>query len=388
MEDFLEIQNIILEYKRKTYPYDGENWYYNYIKDSFPKCDEVCIYPLGNSAINLYSQLKDKLNVCYMSDGNEKKIEEYKRKNAISGVKILDEDSLYKKKNHILIIVSSVYHGEICHELQEKGFPYVYRILERQLEFQNKLKKMEILGIEKNLRQVYELVGDEMSRKVIKTIAKFLFLYEDNTNYWDSVYDKKQYFPQDIIKLTDKEVFCDVGAYDGDSFKLFLNEMQSIQEEFCGAHLFELSKKNYDILKSNISHYSKTIQDKVKCWNIGLSDKEKQIKYLDLDEQSTTRIINTVNTQHGKIIPLDTIRKQIQPTYIKMDIEGEEYAALNGAKTTIYEYEPKLGICTYHNIEDIWRIPQFINSCNKKYEIFFRHHSQSAIETVCYAVIK
>lgn len=44
-------------------------------------------------------------------------------------------------------------------------------------------------------------------------------------------------------------------------------------------------------------------------------------------------------------------------TFIKMDIEGSELKALEGAKETIKKFHPRLAISIYHRPEDIFEIP-------------------------------
>ena len=172
MFDILYLHQMIKDYSEKTHVYDGEDWYYRYILDLFPMCDEICIYPLGNSAIELYNQVKNKLNVCYMSDGNCHKVQEYKEKGLFKGVEILDIDNLYKKRKHVLILVASIYHDSICYELQKRGFENVYRIMERQLDFQSHLRNIDLDYLEQKLGQVLELLEDSSSKDVLECICK------------------------------------------------------------------------------------------------------------------------------------------------------------------------------------------------------------------------
>ena len=74
-------------------------------------------------------------------------------------------------------------------------------------------------------------------------------------------------------------------------------------------------------------------------------------------------------------------------TMLKMDIEGAEYNALEGAKDTIVEKKPKLAICIYHSDEDMVRIPEWIHELVPEYKLYVRQHSNCFCETVLYATI-
>ena len=71
-----------------------------------------------------------------------------------------------------------------------------------------------------------------------------------------------------------------------------------------------------------------------------------------------------------------------EPTFIKMDIEGAEMDALQGANGQ----RPLLSICIYHLQSDLWRIPLFIRSLAPDYKFFSRLHDGDGGRLVCYAV--
>lgn len=73
--------------------------------------------------------------------------------------------------------------------------------------------------------------------------------------------------------------------------------------------------------------------------------------------------------------------------FIKMDIEGSELAALHGCERTIRQYKPKLAITVYHNLEDFWTIPQYLNQLGLNYSFYLRHFSIHAEETVLFAKV-
>lgn len=76
-----------------------------------------------------------------------------------------------------------------------------------------------------------------------------------------------------------------------------------------------------------------------------------------------------------------------EATYIKMDIEGAEMAALEGARKTIAKFRPKLAISIYHEDDDLWKIPFYIKKQYPWYRLFIRHYTSVTTETVLYATV-
>jgi FkbM family methyltransferase len=75
-------------------------------------------------------------------------------------------------------------------------------------------------------------------------------------------------------------------------------------------------------------------------------------------------------------------------TFIKMDIEGAEFAALKGARRIIKKHKPGLAICIYHNPEDYIRIPKLIKAMAPEYKLFVRHyHKLVNNTTILYAFV-
>jgi FkbM family methyltransferase len=96
---------------------------------------------------------------------------------------------------------------------------------------------------------------------------------------------------------------------------------------------------------------------------------------LVIDSYSTTSLDNYVSN-----------KKLSRVNLIKMDIEGAEMSALEGASQVIREFKPRLAISAYHKPEDLWEIPQKLKAQNGNYRLFFGHHSPITWESVYYAV--
>lgn len=74
-------------------------------------------------------------------------------------------------------------------------------------------------------------------------------------------------------------------------------------------------------------------------------------------------------------------------SFIKMDIEGSEMAAIEGAQRLIRSYRPRLAISVYHRDFDVLDLPHRILELVPEYRFRFRHYSAGLYETVLYASV-
>ena len=143
---------------------------------------------------------------------------------------------------------------------------------------------------------------------------------------------------------------------------------------------FEPDKGNYQKLRDRRlkSHT---------CICKGVSDAVGTVYF---SEKGTSGKIADKTNVEGTPIELDTIDHAIQgqpATLIKMDIEGEELAALQGARDTIKRWKPKLAVCIYHKKEDLWEIAEYIHQLNPEYKLYMRNYEDTVTELVLYAVV-
>ena len=72
------------------------------------------------------------------------------------------------------------------------------------------------------------------------------------------------------------------------------------------------------------------------------------------------------------VLPIDDIVADLKLDaldFVKMDIEGSERRALQGAKRTLKRFKPKMAICTYHRVDDINVIPGIIREARDDYHM-------------------
>jgi hypothetical protein len=87
-------------------------------------------------------------------------------------------------------------------------------------------------------------------------------------------------------------------------------------------------------------------------------------------------------------ITVTTIDSAIEATYcfIKMDLEGWELKALEGAQEHIRNGRAILAIAVYHTVSDFWRIPEYVLSLQSNYRVYLRHYTEGWSETVMYFI--
>jgi FkbM family methyltransferase len=86
---------------------------------------------------------------------------------------------------------------------------------------------------------------------------------------------------------------------------------------------------------------------------------------------------------------IDAIARELaleRVDYIKMDTEGAEIAALEGAAATIERHRPQLAISIYHERSHYWQIPLMLQPMCRDYRFYVKHYHYTCAETLIYAV--
>jgi FkbM family methyltransferase len=181
-----------------------------------------------------------------------------------------------------------------------------------------------------------------------------------------------QYF-EDFLQLR-SEVFVDAGGYDG-----------STTAEFCARYpdyrrviLFEPSPTNMRDARARLAN-----QRDVEFIEQGLSHEAGTLAF-DPDAGSASTV------QAGGSLRIDVVTLDGavgQPvSFIKMDLEGWELNALQGARAHILEDHPKLAVSVYHAAADFWRVPEYILGLRADYDLYLRHYTEGWSETVMFFV--
>lgn len=217
-------------------------------------------------------------------------------------------------------------------------------------------------------REMYQqLLNSNISEDKIINVGKML---DDLT--------KCQYFDLEYLQPTDDEteIFVDTGSFDGMTSVYFGQWGKT--DMF--VYAFEPDALNAEKCHQNLEKHSiphEVIPRGAWC-------EETILKFQAV--ANGTSSVNELGDESIKVTTLDKALCDVPVTFIKMDIEGSELQALQGAKDTIIKNKPKLAISIYHKEEDIWKLPEIILEYNPEYKLYLRHYSLTDYETVLYAV--
>lgn len=192
---------------------------------------------------------------------------------------------------------------------------------------------------------------------------------------WIAAYPGVQYFDLPELDLQN-EYFVDAGALDGETTEYFLTHFENGH-----AYTLEPNPKQLDIIRERLRPYSQA-----EILPFGVYDQNTVMRFENRDERKGSSKLSESGELEVEVRRLDDLMEGRRVTFLKMDIEGSELAALRGAERIIREQRPKLAICVYHKPEDIWEIPAFILGCCADYKLYLRHYSMGITETILYAI--
>ncbi len=217
--------------------------------------------------------------------------------------------------------------------------------------------------VEKNADKInaaHSLFEDE-SKRIFEGCVNYMFGGE--LDVLASVTTDKDEVFNNILKLGSDESYLDLGAYRGDTVEEFLH--------YCGGKYESITalepdrrtfRKLCDYLENipRSTAYQKVIYNEITTLKFS-SKAGRQSTICEKGEEIETATV-------------DELFKESRVSYIKMDVEGAEKEAIEGAETTLKTQNPKLNIALYHRSADIFELPLQISKINPDYKFHIRRH--------------
>jgi FkbM family methyltransferase len=183
------------------------------------------------------------------------------------------------------------------------------------------------------------------------------------------------------VRLSDHEVFVDCGAFDGDTLRELVRRKG---DRFDGFIAFEPDPANFRALEASLECLPPGTRERIVARCIAVHSNRETLRFSSADGVGSA--VAGSGDIEVEADSLDALLAGVNPTFIKMDIEGAEPSALRGATATLRTKAPTLAICLYHARQHLWELPKAIREANPEYQIFLRRHSDECWETVAYAL--
>ena len=209
------------------------------------------------------------------------------------------------------------------------------------------------------IEQAYAALADEDSRKTFRGVAEFQLT--GRLPALDAISQPRSQSLA-LLHLSSEEIYADLGAYRGDTLLEFLEQAGDYRQIFA----VEPDAKNFAKLESLIRRLNLR---GVVAKNNAVSDAARKVCFGSPGGRSSA-----IGRGKGEVqaLPLLELTHGQIPSYIKMDIEGAEAAALRGMEGVLAAHAPKLLVSAYHRIEDYFSLPLQILRAQPGYRIYLR----------------
>lgn len=184
-----------------------------------------------------------------------------------------------------------------------------------------------------------------------------------------------------LVRPLPEDCVIDAGACFGDTALAFAVSAG----EKGRVHAFEIDPLNLEIARHNIA-LNPTLGSRITLCEAALGDTEAK-RYL-YGSGPGAQVLEQPGGRQVNMTTLDRYVEQAEikrVDFIKMDIEGAELGALQGAAATIAKFKPRLAISLYHRPDDLIRIPLWLNALNLEYAFFLEHYTIHYEESILYA---
>lgn len=334
------------------------------------------IFGCGMNGKLFYQKMHSRINIVGFSDNNK----------SLHGtdIPLEDDGALYSlpclspldidKNCKVIVATAPAYYPEISlqlHNLQLECILVDQFVFEY---FSDEVKYVE-----------EKCLIDDTSRKIYCQIIENR--KNNNLSAMKLLRSPEQYFAiPEFMNFSGNEIFVDAGSFCGDILDVYITSRYGL---FKRIYAFEPGKKQFKALQCRAERLRKEWaldEDQIICVNGAVSNYNGYCSFEMKEHNIATSRIGENKDGDIPVYRLDDYLLD-GADFIKADIEGQEMALLRGASKIIQKYQPKLAICLYHTLFDMFEIPIYIKRLIPDYKMEIRHHTYNISETVLYAYI-
>lgn len=354
---------------------------------------KIVLYNTGKTALFIKKYIADyraDLKIVFWADKNP-------QTDQIEGLKVIPLKELPKYKNEfdILIDTSRFMASELTEIFDFYDIPFL--MVTREIEQYSKIyeyidkqkQALEIFSSEES-KNLYNMLWEVYKGKPYEDIQKYVYcqhsisVFQPYRNF-NAQY--LEYLNRDAIKTVIDAGFCN-GIHSLAFKKHFKNlkilyALEPMYQEFKD-ETFDafIQKENYaEIIENGLWKASTELEF---CKNVLHPAASRVLGTNGLNSaKNNENLLKIKTTTINEIKEQQNIKKI---DFIKMDIEGAEFAALEGGLAAIESDRPQMAVSIYHSVSDFVEIPVFLKEHLRDYSFYLGHYSYNLHETVLYAI--
>ncbi|ENN84228.1 methyltransferase FkbM [Rhizobium freirei PRF 81] len=185
---------------------------------------------------------------------------------------------------------------------------------------------------------------------------------------------------------SEKIVYLDCGAYDGDTLIPF---MQEHSNRVRLALPIEPDPHNFHRMTNNLASLSADDRRKIIPIAAATGETSGKLKF-DLGKNQASSLSEAGSSEVDVAALDEIIEKYCEPNdhiLVKIDVEGADLATLKGAKRSIIERKVWLAISVYHAPSDLWALPQYVSQLDQNYRFALRSNGCDGADLMVYAFV-
>lgn len=361
----------------------------NFLGPTIAKGDPLVLAPAGRLALRAVRDLESRGGrVVALCDLDENKIG-----TEVCGVPIMSYQDCYRLfPAATLLVASSIHDSPITESCRELGFERICSYAALAHSYPDIFGTKEFVGLTAAIFEpgaldrvcrLFEELADDESRRVL--VSKIEFYLTARKQILDDIRSPHGiYFDPAIVSINNDTIFVDGGAFKGDTLSDFLRVGGKASRKYIA---FEPDPLCFE----DLSNTATVLGDRFVHLRAGLHSSTGTLRLI-ASGSGDSHVQNAGDSDAGETISIDVVAlddyfaDKEPPTFIKMDIEGSERAALAGGAGTITGSRPQLAISVYHSPSDLWDIPLSMIDMLPKARIYLRHYTRELCDTVCYAI--
>jgi FkbM family methyltransferase len=306
----------------------------------------------------------------------------------VDGVEVMSPDDATRRFAAAAVAVATLFNpAPVMAQLVAAGWPRVapwswlaWHHHEHFLPYFGLDLPRELLAAKADVEWLYDRLADDESRRTLVEQVRWRLDLDPGAQGPAAPTDELYTVPG-LLEPSADDLFVDCGAFDGDSLLRLLAHTGGRAR---GAVVVEADPGNAARLQAAVDALQPELVGSVRVHEVAVGARQGSIRFHAVGTMGSAA--DAVGEIEVPVETLDALLVGVDASYLKLDIEGAEPAALQGARGVIDGGRAAWAVCGYHAAEHLWTLPRYFAESDSAYRLHLRRYAADCWELVHYAV--